>query len=170
PRGRDKDAGRIGAGLADGLDDGVEDRHGAIERRLAALAGRDPGDDVGAVVAHLSAVEVAFATGDPLDHQPGIGPDQDAHAGLAGAVAARREASTALAAASSSEAAVVNLASSSRAAASAALVPTIRTTIGTSRSWTARASIRPLATSSPRVIPPKMLTRIAFTFGSARMI
>ena len=47
--------------------------------------------------------------------------------------------------------------------------PTIRTTIGTSRSWTARASIRPRATSSPRVIPPKMLTRIARTFGSARI-
>ena len=31
----------------------------------------------------------------------------------------------------------------------------------------ARASIRPRATSSPRVMPPKMLTRIAFTFGSA---
>ena len=27
----------------------------------------------------------------------------------------------------------------------------------------------PRATSSPRVMPPKMLTRIAFTFGSARM-
>ncbi len=32
-----------------------------------------------------------------------------------------------------------------------------------------RASIRPRATSSPRVMPPKMLTRMAFTFGSARM-
>ena len=54
-------------------------------------------------------------------------------------------------------------------AASSAFVPTIRTTIGTSRSWTARASMSPRATSSPRVIPPKMLTRIARTFGSARM-
>ena len=77
---------------------------------------------------------------------------------------------TAFAAASSSEAAVAKCASSRRTAASAALVPTIRTTIGTSRSWTARASIRPRATSSPRVMPPKMLTRIASTLGSARMI
>ena len=29
--------------------------------------------------------------------------------------------------------------------------------------------MRPRATSSPRVIPPKMFTRIASTFGSARM-
>ena len=84
--------------------------------------------------------------------------------------AAPRDAATAFAAASSSEAAVAKCASSRRTAASAALVPTIRTTIGTSRSWTARASIRPRATSSPRVMPPKMLTRIALTFGSARMI
>ena len=54
-------------------------------------------------------------------------------------------------------------------AASAAFVPTIRTTIGTSRSCWARASISPRATSSPRVMPPKMFTRIASTFGSARI-
>ena len=63
-----------------------------------------------------------------------------------------------------------NRACSRSTAASAAFVPTIRTTIGTSRSWTARASISPLATSSPRVMPPKMLTRMALTLGSARMI
>ena len=33
----------------------------------------------------------------------------------------------------------------------------------------ARASISPRATSSPRVMPPKMFTRIALTFGSARI-
>ena len=76
-------------------------------------------------------------------------------------------AATAFAAASSSEVAVAKLRLLEQAAASAALVPTIRTIIGTSRSWTARASIRPRATSSPRVMPPKMLTRMASTFGSA---
>ena len=54
--------------------------------------------------------------------------------------------------------------------ASSAFVPTIRTTIGTSRVNDLRASTMPRATSSPRVMPPKMLMRIAFTFGSSRMI
>ena len=72
-------------------------------------------------------------------------------------------------AASSRLAAVTKLAASSSSAASAALVPTIRTTIGTSRSCWARASIRPRATSSPRVMPPKMFTRIALTLVSSRI-
>ena len=78
-------------------------------------------------------------------------------------------AATAFSAASSRLAAVTKLAASSSSAASAAFVPTIRTTIGTSRSCWARASIRPRATSSPRVMPPKMFTRIALTLGSSRI-
>ena len=71
--------------------------------------------------------------GDALDEEPRLGPDQDAQA------AAPRDAATAFAAASSSEAAVSKCACSSRTAASAAFVPTIRTTIGTSRAcWRAR--------------------------------
>ena len=88
-----------------------------VERGLAALARRHAGDDPGAVLLHRPAVEVALATGDALDDQPRLGPDEDAHA------AAPRDAATALAAASSSEAAVANWASSSRTAASAAFVP-----------------------------------------------
>ena len=78
-------------------------------------------------------------------------------------------AATALAAASSRLVAVSNRASVSSRAASSAFVPTMRTTIGTSRVCRARASMSPRATSSPRVMPPKMFTRIAVTFGSARM-
>ena len=51
-------------------------------------------------------------------------------------------------------------------AARSALVPTMRTTMGTSRVCCARASMRPRATSSPRAMPPKMLTRMARTDGS----
>src|SRR5437762_2129390 len=79
-------------------------------------------------------------------------------------------ADTALAAASSSESAVISLASARIGFASSALVPTMRTTMGTSRVSVLRASTMPRATSSPRVMPPKMLMRMALTLGSLRMI
>ena len=54
--------------------------------------------------------------------------------------------------------------------ASASLVPVSRMTIGTlTLNWRVAATM-PLATSSVRVMPPKMLKRIAFTLGSAVMI
>ena len=115
--GRDEDAGRVRAGLADRLGDRVEDRHRPVEGGLAALARRDAGDDPGAVLLHRPAVELALAAGDALDEEPRLGPDDDAHA------AAPRAAATAFAAASSSEAAVAKCASSRRTAASAAFVP-----------------------------------------------
>src|SRR4029079_11011596 len=77
--GRDEDAGRVRAGLADGLGDGVEDRDRAVEGPEAALAGRDPGDDPGAVLEHRPRVELALATGDALDEQPRVGADQGAY-------------------------------------------------------------------------------------------
>ena len=49
---------------------------------------------------------------------------------------------------------------------SSALVPSRRITIGARRSTAASASTMPLATSSPRVMPPKMLTKIERTFSS----
>ena len=130
----------------------------AVERGLAALARRHAGDDPGAVGLHRAGVEVALAAGDALDDEPRLGSDEDAHAAALPRDAAdglgrrlvqrggRRE---------------VGLPRAGRPPRPRSC-PTIRTTIGTSRSWTARASIRPRATSSPRVIPPKMLTRMAF--------
>ena len=75
-----------------------------------------------------AAVEVALAAGDALDDEAGLAPDEDAHARRSPAMPRRpwprpRRAM----------AAVSNCASSSSVAASAAFVPTIRTTIGTSR-------------------------------------
>ncbi len=64
----------------------------------------------------------------------------------------------------------MRLASARICFASSAFVPTMRTTIGTSRVREPRASTMPWATSSPRVMPPKMLMRMACTFGSSRMI
>ena len=49
PGRRHEDQGGVRAGLADGLGDRIEDRHRAIERRLAALARGHAGDDVRAV-------------------------------------------------------------------------------------------------------------------------
>ena len=54
--------------------------------------------------------------------------------------------------------------------ASASLVPVRRMTIGTFTLNCRVAATMPLATSSVRVMPPKMLKRIAFTWGSAVMI
>src|SRR5262249_50228989 len=122
----DEDARGVGAGLPDGVHDGVEDRHTAVEGGLAALARCHPGDHVRAAVEHRGAVERALAAGQPVDDDPARAVDQDAHAA---APPAPFEAATAWAAASSSELAVWNRASRSRTAASAAFVPTIRTTI-----------------------------------------
>ncbi len=52
---------------------------------------------------------------------------------------------------------------------SSALVPSRRMTIGARRSTRPIASTMPLATSSPRVMPPKMLMRIDWTFSSKLM-
>ena len=130
---RYEDQGRVRAGLADGVRDRVEDGNGPVEGALAALAGRDAGDDVRAVLPGGLGVEPAFAAGDALYDQAGVASDEDAHARASAPAPAARDAWTALAAASSSEAAVSKRASSSSRAASAAFVPTIRTTIGTSR-------------------------------------
>ena len=51
---------------------------------------------------------------------------------------------------------------------SLARVPARRTTTGTFTSTSEKAARRPLATSSPRVIPPKTLSSIDFTSGSER--
>ncbi len=63
--GRDEDHRRVGPALGTGLGDRVEDRH-AVDV-LAALAGRDAGDEVGAVVAVAQAVEGALAAGEAGD-------------------------------------------------------------------------------------------------------
>ncbi len=54
--------------------------------------------------------------------------------------------------------------------ASASFVPVSRMTSGTWRGNCCVACTMPFATSSHRVMPPKMLKRIAFTCGSAVMM
>ena len=55
--GRHEDHRGVGAFLLDGFEDGVEDRH--AERRLAALAGRDAGDELGAVLDAVLGMKLA---------------------------------------------------------------------------------------------------------------
>ena len=75
--GRDEDHRRVRAGLVDRLGDGVEDRD-PLEV-LAALAGRDAGDDVRAVGAVAQRVERALAPGRALDDEPRVLVDDDRH-------------------------------------------------------------------------------------------
>src|SRR5690606_31128965 len=50
-----------------------------------------------------------------------------------------------------------------------ALVPSMRTTTGRCRPRSRAAPMTPSAIMSQRTMPPKMLTRIAFTFGLVRI-
>ena len=53
---------------------------------------------------------------------------------------------------------------------SSTLVPSSRTTSGTRRPTSFTAATTPSAMTSQRMMPPKMLTRMPFTFGSEVMI
>ena len=68
----------VGAGLAHGVGDGVEDGH-AVLGLLAAAAGRDAGDDLRAVLDAALGLEAALLAGDALDEDAGVRVDEDAH-------------------------------------------------------------------------------------------
>ena len=74
---RDEDDGRVGARFVDSPGHRVEDRN-ALDV-LAALAGRDPGDDVRPVVPVPRAVERALAPGQTLDDEARLVRDDDRH-------------------------------------------------------------------------------------------
>src|SRR5580704_5423076 len=152
---------RICAG--DGLVEGVEHRD-ALDV-LAALARRDAADHLGAVVAVAERVERALAPGDPRHAQPRVGIDEDAHAEAAAS-------STTFWAAPSivdSVKTIGRFASASSWRPSTSLVPSSRTTNGTVGLIFLNASISPRATSSPRVMPPKMMNSTALTLGFDRI-
>ena len=56
----------------------------AVLEELAALAGRDAGDDLGAVVERELGVARAEAAGDALDEDAGVGSNEDGHGSGAG--------------------------------------------------------------------------------------
>src|SRR5881296_323463 len=69
----------IRLGLAHPVRDGVEHRDYTVEQ-LATLSRRHPCHDLRAVADHLTGVERAVPTGDPLHEQARVLVDEDAHA------------------------------------------------------------------------------------------
>src|SRR5262249_60412422 len=127
---------------------GVEAR--PVQVGGAALAGADAADQAGAHQLHLLGVEGALAAGDALDDDRGLGVEQDGH---------YRVSSTIFWAASQPLAPGSMPLSFKIARPSSSLVPDNRTTSGRVMRRLSRACTRPLATSSPRVMPPKTLIR-----------
>src|SRR2546428_471655 len=130
--------------------------------QLPAFAGCGARPHLGAVADHLPRVERSVAAGNALHHQAGLLIDEDAHAAFALATACFTASSMSV---SAGKPACVRIWT-----ASSSLVPVSRMTSGTlSGNWRV-AWTMPLATSSQRVMPPKMLNRMARTLGSAVMI
>src|SRR5205085_1986628 len=140
--------------LTYGVGDGVEDRYGALEL-LPALSWRHAGHDASAVLDHLLCVKRSIAAGDPLDHQRRILVDEDAHAACPPFVAS----STAFFTASSMSFDAEKPFSWRIFIAISSLVPVRRMTMGTLSGLSFVAVTIPFATSSVRVMPPKMLNR-----------
>src|ERR1041385_2401976 len=121
-------------------------------------------DDVRPVGDHLPRVERAVPAGDALHQEARVLVDEDAHAARAFAAATARFTAWSMSVRAEKPAAVRIW------TASASFVPVSRITRGTLRESWRVASTMPFATSSHRVMPPKMLNRIAVTFGSAVMM
>src|SRR5438093_2207362 len=145
--------------VADGVVDGDAVDLGTAGARLHAP------DDVRPVLLHLPGVEAALAA-DALDDDARPLVDEDAHAAVRAAFAIL----TASAAASSMVASLMSGLPARRARPSFARVPESRTTSGTRGFTSARTSRMPFATSSPRVMPPKMLMSTLRTRSSERTI
>src|SRR5262249_35955767 len=155
---------RVGLGRVDRIGDGVEDRNLVVEL-LTAFARRHARHDLRAILDHLLRVERAVAARDALHDQRRVLVDEDAHAALPPLAS-----STAFFTASSMSDDAEKPLSCRIFIAISSLVPVSRMTIGTLSGFCFVAVTMPFATSSVRVMPPKMLNRIAFTFGSAVMI
>ena len=110
-------------------------------------------------------MEQPLAPGDALDQEPRFLADRtDISVALRAALHGR----TAFSAASAIDSATMNSNSDSRRTLrpSSTLVPSSRTTTGTSSLERAQRRHHAAAMRSLRAMPPKMLTRMAFTDGS----
>src|SRR6185312_10587523 len=133
---------------------------------LAALGGGHAGHDLGAVVAVAQRVEGALPPGDPGHAQLRVAVDEDRHGYVAAASSTTRRAASSIV---DSVCTLGRLASASSARPSLSFVPSRRTTKGTVGLIRLNASISPRATSSQRVMPPKMLNSTALTLGLERI-
>src|SRR5438105_4803692 len=188
----------VGAGRLLGVGHRAVDRD-SLEV-LAGLLGIDAGDvarlAVGIGAAHLR-MELAGRAGDPLSHYPRVLVDEDAHlrffffaffARFFGALRARffglafgfgfglvffplTAATTFLPASPMLSAEMIGSPESLRIFfPRSSLVPFMRTTSGTESFTSRAAATMPIAMVSHFMMPPKMLTRIAFTFLFDSMI
>ena len=163
----DEDARHGGAGGLLGVGDRGEDRD-AVDVG-AGLLRVGAGHHLGAVVPVAQAVEAALRAGEALVDDLGVLVDEDAMAALPTSRPARRRP----AAASS----IVGLEMSGSDSCSAEDRPALArrwcrrggSRSASSMSTRPRAVTMPLATSSPLVMPPKMLMKIDRTFGSLLM-
>src|ERR1700674_3307583 len=163
PRRRHVDCGGISVGPGACLGDGVE--HRQPEMRRAAFTRRDTAHHLGAVLDRLLGMERAVLAGEALADDAGILVDEDGHQLFPTAV-------TIFCAASSRSLAVRALMPDWAMIflPRSTLVPSSRTTSGTCRPTSLTAATTPSAITSQRMMPPKMLTRMPFTFRSAVMI
>ncbi len=74
-----EDEARVAPGRVGGFGHRVEHRDAPVERALPALARRDTGDDLRAVVEVAGAVERAFASGQSLDADARVFGEEDRH-------------------------------------------------------------------------------------------
>src|SRR5712691_9595440 len=155
----------------DALRDAHDERNGGV-RSLEDRRGGDRGRDVDHGCVRLGLAyrvgdgvehrDRAVAAGNALHHQAGLLIDEDAHAAFALATACFTASSMSVSAGKPARVRICT--------ASSSLVPVSRMTSGSlSGNWRV-AWTMPLATSSQRVMPPKMLNRMARTLGSAVMI
>src|SRR4029450_131684 len=160
---RHEDEGGVRAGLGDGLRHRVEDRDALHVH--AGLAGGDSGHHLGAVRPVPQPVERALTAGQSLHHDAGCVVDEDRHQ----AALARSAASCAASSIVSAGTIRGWFASARIVRPSGAFVPSRRTTIWTVGVTRWRASRIPRGTNAPRVMPPKMFTRVDLTLGSDRI-
>src|SRR5437016_13118443 len=127
----------------------------------ATFAGRDAADNVGTVFDHLLRVESTFAAGETLDDEASFFVDEDAHR----APPAR---ATTFWAPSFMPSAMVKFRPLSRriCCPASTLVPSMRMTTGTCKCSSLAAETTPVARTSQRKMPPKILMNTALTSGS----
>src|SRR4051812_24192520 len=134
--------------------------------RAAAFAGRGAADHLGAIGDRLFGMKGALVAGEALANHLGILVDQNGH---------YFEPFTALTTFSAASARLSALVIASPDLAriclpNSTLVPSSRTTSGTDSEISLAAAMMPSAMMSHFMMPPKILTRMPFTFGSLTMI